>query len=321
MWGRMGKGLGMAVALQTATGNEVRADSTQGFAGPFQCLGCGVAVVHVDDYWINKQDIDLARHVKALFRLSRGKGNVHATDCRYTPAGQVLILVRESESVEDSINPFAQSGADGCYTFRINIPDTEVRRDQAEFNPADSDLTYGQRVERVWTGKRIAAFCRSAVGLAKLWQALESVTAQDDLRKRVRIALNGKRVSWDSFFYSSNAIGRFADVVEERRLKHPVAVLLNVKEVLPGRIIFTPMQDLTAPRDERIGVEAHGTPEALIGCELGHHYMVFGRFWYFGSRDYLVPNTDRRIFYRNVKVTLYRPSQIERVEVVDPMRD
>ena len=105
-------------------------------------------------------------------------------------------------------------------------------------------------------------------------------------------------------------------------LRHPVAILLHAKEVRSDRIVFTPLQDPNKGfRDERIGVEVHGAPDLLQTCEPKHHYIVFGSFWYSGSKAYPIPDSDKKIFYRNVKMTLYRSSQIERVDVVDPMRD
>lgn len=309
----------MATAIRIVSGERVRADSISSSAAPFECAGCRVPVIRVGDYWINGHDPEIARHVKAFFRLGRGHRNIHAAECPYTPAGQVKILVASADAVEDSINPFVQSNRDGLYTFRMNIPAEEIRREAG--NILGDAASYPQRVERVWTGRKLESFCRSAIGLAKLWQSLESPKAQSDLRKRVRIAVNSQRVSWVDFFFSLQDAKRFADAVEAKTIRHPVALLLHAKRIDSEGIVFTPVPDGRTGDADRISVEAYASQDILEECIAGQHYILFGTFWHQKSSIYNVPNTARRILYRNFKVKLYRRSQIEFVDVVDPLHD
>lgn len=318
----MGKGIGMPAAQQTATGRTVRAAQVNNSAAPFACVGCGVSVDHVNGYWTNKQDPELAREVQAFFRLRRGANHQHAATCPYTPVKQVQALVAEAEAVEDSINPFERRRPSGPVVFRLNIPDEEVRR-EGRVEVSSQVTSYKTRVERVWSGRRLEAYCRSAVGLAKLWQALEGPDAVAELRKYVRIEQSGRPVPWEDFFFPLSRIRHFADRFESDSHQLPVALLLHVqslKRSKEGRlsIRFTPIADPDASPDARIAIEAYGEDQVLHLCEPGHHYVVFGSFWHRGSGPWTSSDKSKTITYRNFAIKLYRSSQIAKVDVVDP---
>lgn len=318
----MGKGVGMATAVRVATGKSVRANAVDSSARPFRCEGCGVPVDRVNGYWIHKEDPELARWIEPFFRLPRGDAHQHAECCKYTPAGQVRALVAEAEAIEDSINPFERARPDGPFVFRLNVPTEEVRRERAA-DQSGQKTDHNTRVEHVWSGRRLEAFCRSAVGLARLWQELEGPKAQAELRRHVIIRNAGRRVPWTDFFFGPRDIARFADKTERKELDYSVALLLHARRkrrTQQGKAVmsFTPVLDPDASTQTRVAVEAYGEERFLNLFEPGRHYIVFGRFWHLRTRPWTLPNTSTTIIYRNFAVKLFQPSQIAEVQVVDP---
>lgn len=321
----MGKGIGMPSAKRASTGAVVRADAVETKSGPFKCLGCGVPVRRVSGYPLHGEDPDLKRFVQPFFRLPTGEENQHVSNCGYTPAGQVKLLVDRAVAVEDSVNPFTQKEVDGSIVFRMNIPMEELERERVPGPPLEKP-DYPARVEQVWSGRRLASFCRSAVGLAKLWQELETRSAQADLRKRVRIALKGKQIRWEDFFFPPENLGEFADKVEGKALDYPVALLLHVKKITrtkQGKLKaeFTPMQDNTASQKTYISVNVFGPGEIIADFVPGQHYILFGEFWHQNENVYAPAGTSIRSLYRNFGVKLFSHAQFERLDVADVDRE
>lgn len=321
----MGKGVGMATAVRVATGTGVRASAVESSAKPFVCAGCSVPVDRVNGYWTRKEDPELARWIEPFFRLPRGEEHQHAGRCKYTPAGQVSALAAEAEAVEDSINPFERPRPDGQLVFRLNIPAEEERREKAA-EPPGQEADFSARKERIWSGRRLEAYCRSAVGLARIWQELEGPDAQAELRRHALIHYADRRVPWTDFFFAPQDMRRFADRAAGRELRHPVALLLHARSVrrsAQGKpaVKFTPVPDGSAPTDTRIAVEAFGDERVLGGFEPGRHYIVFGEFWHRQTRPWPPPSGGPPITYRNFAVKLFRSSQFTEVGVVDPQMD
>ncbi len=176
----------------------------------------------------------------------------------------------------------------------------------------------GVRVERVWSGKRIESYCRSAVGLAKLWRGLEASDGREELRAKVRIVVAGQIIPWEEFFFSDDAIGEFADRLKSKRVSYPVALLLHVREVrvtaVGRQVIFTHLKDNAAAVDMRIAVEASGGMKPLDGLLSGNHYIVFGDFFYLRTKEWKPSSRENAITFRDIRVKIYRKSQYELIE-------
>lgn len=317
----MGKGIGMKVATCVATGSTIQAADAAKSDAPFKCAKCIASVELVAGHWINKPDPDLARHVEALFRLCKGKQNEHEQNCSNTAKGQVEEIVRQSKSVEDSRDPFSKRDADGTYVFRINIPTEESAWPPNKLDtPQPAKEDWKARKERTWSGQWMSRFCRSAVGLAKLWQALESRSGQAELSRIVRIELNGKRVPWKRFFFPPENIHEFSELVK-KRIDYPVALLLHARRVFKDaqgkpRIDFTATKDVSEQIDTRISINLYGSDKVLSLFNEKKYYVVFGDYKWRGDNSFPKDGPVKRL-YKNFALDVYQAAQFEQVDVSD----
>lgn len=313
----------MTSAVRADTGRTVRATAVDSSAKPFACVSCNVPVERVNGYWTHREDPELARWIEPFFRLPRGEAHQHADRCKYTPAGQVAALVAEAEAVEDSIAPFEHLRPGGPVVFRLNIPAEEEQREKAA-EPPKLTTNFKTRMERVWSGRRLDAYCRSAVGLARIWQELEGLEAQADLRRRVLIRHAGQDVAWPDFFFTPERMEHFANKAERREFRHPAALLLHTRslrqdaEGRPVAVRFTPVPVADNLAETRIAVEAFGGERVLSRFEAKRHYIVFGEYWHRRTRPWSPPDGAVTITYRNFAVKLFQPSQVAEVQIVDP---
>lgn len=237
-----------------------------------------------------------------------------------------MALIAEAEAVEDSIVPFERPRPDGPVVFRLNIPAEEERREKAA-EPPKLMTNFKARTERVWSGRRLEAYCRSAVGLARIWQEMEGLEAQAELRRRVLIRHAGRDVPWSDFFFPPERMRHFADMAERREFRHPVALLLHARslrqhaEGRPAAVRFTPVPAGDGLAETRIAVEAFGGERVLCRFEPGQHYVVFGEYWHRGTRPWSPPDGTVTITYRNFAVKLFQPSQSAEVQIVDPTEE
>lgn len=317
----MGKGIGMKVATCVATGATIQAADAVKSDALFRCAKCVASVELVADYWINKPDPDLARRVEAFFRLGKGRQNEHDPNCSNTPKGQVDEIVRRSKSVEDSRDPFSKRDSDGTYVFRLNIPAEESAGPLNRLTALQSTQeAWKARKERIWSGQWMARFCRSAVGLAKLWRALESRSGQAELSRLVQIELNGKRVPWRKFFFPPENIHEFSELAKGK-LDHPVALLLHARSVSKDpqgkpSISFTAIKDGLERFDTRISINVYGSDENLASIVENRYYIVFGEYKW--RKDNPFPKDDPvKILYRNFALNIYQPTQFAAVDVSD----
>lgn len=315
----------MSVARRASNRQPIRADAATDDIAPFECFSCRVPVDHVNSFWVRKDNPDLAREVKAFFRL---KGSYeHASGCANIPGAQLKELVRRAEAVEDSVNPFEKDPNRDIWVFRLNIPAEEEAREIAS-DPSLQAASIAVRTERVWNGKSLENFCRSAVGLAKLWRKLESPfsqEAQSELRTKVRIAVTGKLIVWEEFFYSEKSMNVLADRLQANALNYPVALLLcvkNVKEVHNRKfIVFSHVISKNLESDTYIVVEASGNWNVLRDFNIGCHYIVFGKFYYSKTNLWHPKGRSTPIVFRDIRLRIFRRSQYDLIEAFERSAD
>lgn len=310
----MPKGLKMESARRAASGDVQVAVEVDGSDQGFLCDSCRTPVSWVRPHVVHGEDPELRRDVPAFFRLRTGGD--HNVDCRYTAVGQLRQLVRESTAIEDEVNPFEQQEGQDL-VFRVNIPQRQLRalRQNGEKTvPADE---YVRRVERVWSGERLAPYCRSAVGLARLWALMDG--SHEELSASVSIQENGKTIAWNDFFFPFVRYDSLANKVERKSLKHAAAALIVVRRhgvdrrgrpYIEGRgkaSLRTSDNAIVAPRIY--------VPQNLLDrFEVGSRYIVFGRWTNFPNQ-WTSDETDVSYRFRNVVCNVYQAAQFCRVSV------
>lgn len=301
----MPNGLRMDRAFDAATGTfRLAADIGTG-EGRFLCDNCRCLVSWVRPHVVGGHDERLRRNVPAFFRLMPDVQ--HADGCGHTLGGRVVELVRESRAVEDAPDPF-DDRQNGGYIFRINIPRQEVLAQQGEGEEYNPNL-YRERVERVWSGERLAPYCRSAVGLARLWALMDDDHA--DLQRAVTIQDRGREIPWEQFFFPPTRYASLARRIETNDLDHAVATLVVVRR--HGHNQRGPfVEGVGEPgrtRERSIIAPQIYLPENLrANFQVGGRYIVFGT-WNSYNNEWKSRDGKATITYRNLTMSIFQPAQ------------
>ncbi|PTV72473.1 hypothetical protein [Agrobacterium sp. B1(2019)] len=105
--------------------------------------------------------------------------------------------MREADAVEDRVEPEFRV-VDGNVTFRSDIPMALAGR-REHVRP---DETLGPRLGRIMREGHLDSYLRSAVGLAKIWNAIDSAENRNELRQLVHLADKDNTISWSNFSFS-----------------------------------------------------------------------------------------------------------------------
>lgn len=287
--------------------SEVDADD-----GPFACLYCPARLVWVRDHWVHREDVRLQRHVPSFYRLAELQS--HSENCPQAVNGAVEVVLRQARAVEDGTEAlFAQMNDKTI--FRLNIPTLLARR------PGSSSPTasFGDRIQSIWETGPLENYCRSAVGLAQIWNALDSNADREDLATRLSVAIDGKIIPWNAFSFSPNRYKALLNQLAKKN-RHPIAVLISVKS---KRRLDNGLYHIQCV-EHRIGSERHdvrvapvifASEEGAGMLDLGSQMIAFGDWHDGGSRDYKVPNESRTISYHNVVLNVRRLAQLGRIDV------
>ncbi len=316
----MAKGLRMEAAFDPAQNAVRKAEHVGSEETGFLCEHCRVPVEHVSGYVVNGHDQRLRREVPSFFKLPSKGGAGHQPGCEHTPLGLVKALVHASEAVEDALNPFAESEADGSYIFRINIAAHEVAQQGEPGEGKPSREEYRERIERVWSGERIAPYCRSAVGLARLWAIMEGAEGHRDLRQAVTIQDRGTVIKWEDFFFSMRRYSRLANRLQKGSIQHPVAALIEVRQLGNDRggafLDCVAMPEAGGEVETRIAPKIY-IPEKYAGAFQAHgRYIVFGNWRYFEpEQPWVSPDGKKTIRYRNIILRILNKAQFAAVQL------
>lgn len=303
----MPNGVRMDRAFHSESNQTIMADAAEGLPGPFLCDSCKASVAFVHTHIMNGQDEELRRVVPAFFRLQPGA--THAATCSFTARGQIEQLVARAAAVEDEVNPFEPR--EGGYQFRLNIPMEELqaalRREGVtrQLPPAE----FRRRIEAVWNGRRIASYCRSALGLARLWAFMEG-RERGDCREAVSVLFRNQNIDWDDFIFPMERYDSLANRLHGTgELDHPAAVLVvgrtpSDKQREAGLISCVAVKNPRIhDRDVRVSPTLRVPAPLYDRFVPGQRYLVFGR-WFRGS----IKSVDG-IEYRGVKVEIHQAAQ------------
>ncbi|WP_374383125.1 hypothetical protein [Dongia sp.] len=283
----------------------------------FLCVGCRVPVVHVSSFVMNGQDIDLKTQIPARFRLASHQ--LHQVDCEFTARGQIRLIVDEAIAVEDAANPFDKIG--NQYSFRLNVPKEEFKAGAAAEGMAGrlGPVDFKERMERIWSGHRIASYCRSALGLAKIWLFVESSAVRKGCRASVKINVDSQEIDWDDFAFSPTRFDAAFHRLESEAIRHPIVLLVNIRapsssQQAKGLLPCVPSKAARSGNDARISPTLAVAQNLLGDFRVGGWYLVVGD-WYAkkGKTHFEGPNGP--IEYRNIQVNVRQRAQFIEVNL------
>jgi len=262
---------------------------------------------------VHGEDAHLRRNVPSFFRLKPGLE--HADDCQFSVAGAVQLLLRQAQAVDEGeISPFAENGA--SLSFRLNIPVMLARR-RVNTKANSKKPQVGEIITTLMRAGHLDNYCRSAVGLAKIWNAVETGDDHKYLVDNVKMVAGGSAVRWRDFCFSLTRYGDLQKVLT--RASSSIAAIVVINKISTNNDITT-VSCVSATIDDsypqtRFSPTLFTTPEIAATLEIGGQYIAFGR-WRLGKFSvYTVPDTTHKINYQNAILGVDTPAQIARILV------
>lgn len=304
----------MTIAYSPIVGEERHASNVDGLGKDFLCAKCEAPVGHVSAYTIRAGDPDLERWVGAYFRLRAGSN--HEEDCEYRPLGQVRALVASSRAVEDAADPFQDIDGGTKFEFRLSIPTELTQQQLPQMNTKEQ---YKEAINRVWSGREIAPYCRSATGLAKLWRAIEDAEGRAELRDAMKVVGSRGEIGWDEFFFGTENYAKLARKLKNRSMWHPAAVLVHIRDSgttkagLP--MVRCSAQIANTQRNSFVSVQVFGDSNVLDLLKVGKHYIIYGDWRFLSENNWKPAGVDRERKYQNIAITLHQAAQVSEVDL------
>ncbi|TBC95141.1 hypothetical protein ELH26_14425 [Rhizobium leguminosarum] len=302
----------MALKLDKASNETgvVAAHEVTGDDGPFECPFCHIPVSHVTDHIRHGDDIRLRRHVPAYFR--RSPGYEHGR-CRYNIQGVVADIFRLATAVEDNLPVFDRDGAN--YRFRLNIPTALAERTR----PLTAEDSMGHRIGRAWESGKLDQYCRSAVGLANLWNMVEGAADRQQLAESISFVDRNRIISWKDFCFPITSYARLLRHAGKKRGRHPAVALIVVEKIIPrdkGGYILSCAAGIAGRNSKRVSPTIFATASAIRDLEVGNQYLMFGD-WIEGRTTTWSPEDDPsfEIEYHSVMLNLVRQAQWAAIDV------
>ncbi|MDR1749873.1 hypothetical protein [Enterobacter cloacae] len=168
------------------------------------------------------------KNISAFLRLQ--KNEEHTFDCKNSVKSAITSLVAHSHNIEDG--KLLLEAQDSAFIFRMNVLiEASAALRKASFTPdeeADSEEKARKRIRYKKTEKRLADYFNTAAGIAKIRAKIEESSDKKTLSDLVKIDYNGKKISWNDFFYDEDRYPILFKKAE--KIAHPVAILITVKQ-------------------------------------------------------------------------------------------
>ncbi|WP_203461851.1 hypothetical protein [Enterobacter cloacae] len=168
------------------------------------------------------------KNISAFLRLQ--KNEEHTFDCKNSVKSAITSLVAHSQNIEDG--KLLLEAQDSAFIFRMNVLiEASAALRKASFTPdeeADSEEKARKRIRYKKTEKRLADYFNTAAGIAKIRAKIEESSDKKTLSDLVKIDYNGKKISWNDFFYDEDRYPILFKKAE--KIAHPVAILITVKQ-------------------------------------------------------------------------------------------
>lgn len=168
------------------------------------------------------------KNISAFLRLQ--KNEQHTSTCKNSIKSAITSLVAHSQNIEDG--KLLLEAQDSAFIFRMNVLiEASAALRKASFTleeEADPEEKARKRIRYKKTEKRLADYFNTAAGIAKIRAKIEESSDKKTLSDLVKIDYNGKKISWNDFFYDEDRYP--ISFKKAAKIAHPVAILITVKK-------------------------------------------------------------------------------------------
>lgn len=168
------------------------------------------------------------KNISAFLRLQ--KNEQHTSTCKNSVKSAITSLVAHSQNIEDG--KLLLEAQDSAFIFRMNVlieASAALRKATLTLEEeSDPEEKARKRIRYKKTEKRLADYFNTAAGIAKIRAKIEESSDKKTLSDLVKIDYNGKKISWNDFFYDEE---RYPILFKKStKIAHPVAILITVKK-------------------------------------------------------------------------------------------
>jgi len=243
------------------------------------------------------------------------QGEEHREKCEYSVSGALAKLVSSSE-LGGSGPRVLEESSNGGFNFRLNIL-VEAEKAAEALSKTRARKEGGDKLLRgnmyVDSGERLASYLNSASSLARLRGLIQESSDIELLKKLVKLQYRGKTLSWNDFFYDESRYRALYQKLEKKKVDHPVALAVTVKEAKRGPSSKFPFvfqcysQIHDSPEERLIYVPWLRTPKEEVAgrIEGGRAYFIVARAWAY-------PEKDPSVRFRGINIALFHRSQLKR---------
>ncbi|MGK8541546.1 hypothetical protein ACRS43_01455 [Enterobacter cloacae] len=257
------------------------------------------------------------KNISAFLRLQ--KNEEHTFDCKNSVKSAITSLVAHSHNIEDG--KLLLEAQDSAFIFRMNVLiEASAALRKASFTPdeeTDSEEKARKRIRYKKTEKRLADYFNTAAGIAKIRAKIEESSDKKTLSDLVKIDYNGKKISWNDFFYDED---RYPILLKKAaKIAHPVAILITVKKAREH--INTERSNFYALKGELCTLEHEDKSKEFFAPSLTCNDTTF--FENLGAKDEIIvigkvrPTTNHwgeGKIYKNLNINVFNKKQITRLK-------
>jgi len=109
------------------------------------------------------------------------------------------------------------------FDFRLHILAKAIKEEKRK--GATSRDNYSSLIRKS-SNKKLSSYLKSAKGIAKLWNAIQTNEDKELLKTKVKIVLGRESISWKDFVFENNDFGTLVSKIP----KYPVSLILQTKK-------------------------------------------------------------------------------------------
>lgn len=172
--------------------------------------------------------------------LKLAKGHSHVPDCKNSVLGSVTIFVKESNDIENVPSIFDEL-KDGSFTLRLNLlQESKSELDRLIQNINKTSSTNNLSGEFIQINKKIASYCKSAAGIAKLRSLILDSQGVTELESLIKIKYKNEDIPWNDFFYDDERYHILFNRINKGTINHPIAIRITAKSIRSSQSIQFP---------------------------------------------------------------------------------
>ncbi|RFA29937.1 hypothetical protein CAI21_08935 [Alkalilimnicola ehrlichii] len=313
----MTKGLKMDEARRDGFGERIFPikELCKELNGTLRCKNCNAQVQYVSSYTKESSKRPVAAYLKLW------QGAEHEQSCPFTVKGAVEQLVATSESVEGA-DPLMVLQSDGNYLFRMNVLVDAVGELERSREGGATAAQPGHNREAATfrpSGRRLASYFRSAVGVARIRSLIQESDDLNLLKQLLIIEYKSNKVSWNNFYYDDERYQALYKALKSRRIQYPVAVQVTVKGSIEHYAnakkfawscrCYSQIVEIDGTRHIFVPTIRFSDEQVASGIAAGKTYLLVCSAWLGNDSDPQAKD-GKVIVYKNVSFGVHNPSQL-----------